>query len=138
MVAPKAQVIFDDPAAANWLALAFVSTDKHPLPIEQLSAIGHGLAKALPGRLELPTLRLTALRSNQLSYGSLISTPSRPSICLAIKISLMGTEALKGETRLLILWACLWRCLWLHGVAGGFRPEGPAAASTVRRLTLGG
>ena len=28
------------------------------------------LAKALPGRLELPTLRLTASRSNQLSYGS--------------------------------------------------------------------
>ena len=26
---------------------------------------------ALPGRLELPTLRLTASRSNQLSYGSL-------------------------------------------------------------------
>ena len=26
--------------------------------------------KALPGRLELPTLRLTASRSNQLSYGS--------------------------------------------------------------------
>ena len=25
---------------------------------------------ALPGRLELPTLRLTASRSNQLSYGS--------------------------------------------------------------------
>ena len=27
--------------------------------------------KTLPGRLELPTLRLTASRSNQLSYGSL-------------------------------------------------------------------
>lgn len=26
--------------------------------------------KPLPGRLELPTLRLTASRSNQLSYGS--------------------------------------------------------------------
>ena len=26
--------------------------------------------KTLPGRLELPTLRLTASRSNQLSYGS--------------------------------------------------------------------
>ena len=28
------------------------------------------MEKALPGRLELPTLRLTASRSNQLSYGS--------------------------------------------------------------------
>ena len=28
---------------------------------------------ALPGRLELPTLRLTASRSNQLSYGSLVT-----------------------------------------------------------------
>ena len=28
------------------------------------------LQKSLPGRLELPTLRLTASRSNQLSYGS--------------------------------------------------------------------
>jgi hypothetical protein len=27
-------------------------------------------ANTLPGRLELPTLRLTASRSNQLSYGS--------------------------------------------------------------------
>ena len=30
---------------------------------------------SLPGRLELPTLRLTALRSNQLSYGSLCRRP---------------------------------------------------------------
>ena len=30
----------------------------------------HGLPETLPGRLELPTLRLTASRSNQLSYGS--------------------------------------------------------------------
>lgn len=29
------------------------------------------LSIALPGRLELPTLRLTASRSNQLSYGSM-------------------------------------------------------------------
>ena len=28
------------------------------------------MEKALPGRLELPTLRLTASRSSQLSYGS--------------------------------------------------------------------
>jgi hypothetical protein len=31
---------------------------------------GSGVPNALPGRLELPTLRLTASRSNQLSYGS--------------------------------------------------------------------
>ena len=30
----------------------------------------HKQLKTLPGRLELPTLRLTASRSNQLSYGS--------------------------------------------------------------------
>ena len=30
---------------------------------------------SLPGRLELPTLRLTASRSNQLSYGSLCRRP---------------------------------------------------------------
>ena len=30
---------------------------------------------SLPGRLELPTLRLTASRSNQLSYGSLYRRP---------------------------------------------------------------
>mgnify|MGYP000028507056 CR=1 FL=1 len=30
--------------------------------------------KTLPGRLELPTLRLTASRSNQLSYGSTLLT----------------------------------------------------------------
>ena len=34
---------------------------------------------SLPGRLELPTLRLTASRSNQLSYGSLCR---RPNLCL--------------------------------------------------------
>jgi hypothetical protein len=32
------------------------------------------LRKALPGRLELPTLRLTASRSNQMSYGSICSS----------------------------------------------------------------
>ena len=32
-------------------------------------------AISLPGRLELPTLRLTASRSNQLSYGSLCRRP---------------------------------------------------------------
>ena len=31
---------------------------------------GSGVVNTLPGRLELPTLRLTASRSNQLSYGS--------------------------------------------------------------------
>ncbi len=137
-VAPKAQAIFVEPAAGNRLTLALGSIDKHPLPGEQLSAIGQGLAKALPGRLELPTLRLTASRSNQLSYGSLISTPSRPSICLAVKKTRMGTEALEGEVQLLIRLTCLWCCLWLHGVAGGFRPEGPVAVSTVERLTLEG
>ena len=35
------------------------------------------VAKPLPGRLELPTLRLTASRSNQLSYGSLACVRSR-------------------------------------------------------------
>ena len=33
-------------------------------------AASGGLTNTLPGRLELPTLRLTASRSNQLSYGS--------------------------------------------------------------------
>ena len=33
----------------------------------------------LPGRLELPTLRLTASRSNQLSYGSLEDSVAAPS-----------------------------------------------------------
>jgi len=50
----------------------------------------------------------------------------------------MGTEALGGEAELFILLTCLWCCLWLRGVAGGFRPEGPVAASMVGRLTLEG
>ena len=33
------------------------------------------IEKTLPGRLELPTLRLTASRSNQLSYGSMVASP---------------------------------------------------------------
>ena len=37
---------------------------------------------ALPGKLELPTLRITASRSNQLSYGSLYYRPKLLS-CLA-------------------------------------------------------
>ena len=39
--------------------------------------------KTLPGRLELPTLRLTASRSNQLSYGS-NCTFSPPTTCISI------------------------------------------------------
>ena len=35
-----------------------------------LAAPSGGVTNTLPGRLELPTLRLTASRSNQLSYGS--------------------------------------------------------------------
>ena len=35
-----------------------------------------GFANTLPGRLELPTLRLTASRSNQLSYGSRCEHPA--------------------------------------------------------------
>ena len=37
------------------------------------------IQKALPGRLELPTLRLTASRSDQLSYGSSPATILKPS-----------------------------------------------------------
>ena len=44
----------------------------NPLGVALRSTSNNNLrAKALPGRLELPTLRLTASRSNQLSYGSL-------------------------------------------------------------------
>ena len=40
------------------------------LAVLGLGRRGVHLTKTLPGRLELPTLRLTASRSNQLSYGS--------------------------------------------------------------------
>ena len=39
-------------------------------PVECACSQETSNTKALPGRLELPTLRLTASRSNQLSYGS--------------------------------------------------------------------
>ena len=45
--------------------------------------------KTLPGRLELPTLRLTASRSNQLSYGSRCSFGcTQSSMCLICSVLL--------------------------------------------------
>ena len=37
---------------------------------DRISCATHSIDDTLPGMLELPTLRLTASRSNQLSYGS--------------------------------------------------------------------
>ena len=45
--------------------------NKHPTPKRQVARTNaQAQTTTLPGRLELPTLRLTASRSNQLSYGS--------------------------------------------------------------------
>ena len=41
-------------------------------------------AQALPGRLELPTLRLTASRSNQLSYGSSCALSGHAACCVKV------------------------------------------------------
>ena len=55
------------------------SQDRSIFPFDSLARLGrpcpdamrsNNNGKTLPGRLELPTLRLTASRSNQLSYGS--------------------------------------------------------------------
>ena len=49
---------------------------------------------ALPGRLELPTLRLTASRSNQLSYGSNCHDAQTVNQCLA---TLRGLRGPRGQ-----------------------------------------
>ena len=59
-------------ASARKLALLIGTRVTCPCGVvfELSSLRTHIRKRALPGRLELPTLRLTASRSNQLSYGS--------------------------------------------------------------------
>ena len=59
-------------------------TARRPRPCRAMSG-GHAMAQwqALPGRLELPTLRLTASRSSQLSYRSSCGVVGRTRVARA-------------------------------------------------------
>ena len=60
----------DEQQAAHARQLALLIGPNFPCQCSASLLRSHVRKSALPGRLELPTLRLTASRSNQLSYGS--------------------------------------------------------------------
>ena len=71
VVPPDALVaLFGDALVSVVVWMAYCEV--HSMLAQTCSSLEFNKAETLPGRLKLPTLRLTASRSNQLSYGSLV------------------------------------------------------------------
>jgi hypothetical protein len=96
---------------------------------ESLSLRSHVRKSALPGRLELPTLRLTASRSNQLSYGSKWAK----GIAAFYRSNLIAASCFVGSA---LLQRLLWDGVVLRTVFGLGLCQVPTSAIWLRSLRL--
>ena len=96
---------------------------------ELLSLRRHVRKSALPGRLKLPTLRLTASRSNQLSYGSKWGK----GIAAFDRSNLIAASCFVGSA---LLQRLLWDGVMLRSVFGLGLCQLPTSGTWLRSLRL--